>query len=69
MPRKRRDAKGRAREGRRASQPVNINPGHEPVHTWPKLVTTKPLEPGVSIAALKIMTMTAEEESVLRRCV
>lgn len=48
---------------------MNIGPGHKPVHTWPKLVTTKALEAAVSFATLKIMTMTAEEASDLRRCV
>lgn len=61
--------KERAREGRTVSQPVNIGAGNEPVHTWPKLITTKALEPAVSFAALEMMTMTAEEESDLRRYV
>lgn len=69
MPWKRWDAKRRAREGRGSSQPVNIGPGHEPVHTWPKSVTTKALEPAGSFAALKMMTMTVEEESDLKRLV
>lgn len=51
MPWKRWDAKRRAREGRRDSQPLNISLGHEPVHTWPRLVTTKALEPAISFAA------------------
>lgn len=63
------DAKRKAREGWRASQPVNTGLWQEPVHIGPRLLAMRAQEPAVSFAALKTMTMTSEEESDLKRCV
>lgn len=67
VQRERWDAKGKAREGQRASQPVNTSLWQEPVHVWPRLVATRAQEPEVSLAALKTTTMTSEEGSDLKR--
>ena len=69
MQRERWDAKRKARERRRASQPVSIGLWQEPVRIRPRLVATRAQEPAVSFAALKTTMMTLEEESDLKTCV
>lgn len=57
------NVKRKAREGRRASQPVNSGLRQEPVHIWPRSVATRAQEPAVSFAALKALMTSSEEES------
>lgn len=61
--------KRKAREGQRASQPVNKGLWQELVHIWPRLVAMRAQEPAVSFSALKITMMTSEEEFDPERCV
>ncbi|KAK4832836.1 hypothetical protein QYF61_025856 [Mycteria americana] len=68
VQRERQDVKRKAREGRRASQPVTTSLWQEPVHIWPRLDATRAQEPAVNFAALKTMMKTSEEESDLKRC-